>query len=156
MSARVSGPQIHFLSLQTAIFCVQCELFSANSTPSWLACGSKAVLGLSRLLGGSLRSKPAARLIEDAELDRLVRELLHTVPSSEGEGESEYEPSVAGGGFLPQRHHERQPEESGAWQEPPITTEHVYLDPAIGVIAHRAQVLARATGVALALRNANE
>ncbi len=148
MSARVSSSQIHFLSLQTAIFCVQCELVSANSTPSCLACGSKAVLGLSRLLGGSLRSKPAARLIEDAELDRLVRELLHTVPSSEGEGESEYEPSVAGGGYLPQRHHARQPQESGAWHERPITTERV--------ITERAQVLTGATGAAIALRKGNE
>jgi len=156
MSARVSGSQIHFLSLQTAIFCVQCELVSANSTPSCLACGSKAVLGLSRLLGGSLRSKPAARLIEDAELDRLVRELLHTVPSSEGEGESEYEPSVAGGGYLPQRHHARQPQESGAWHERPITTEQIDLEPAIGVITERAQVLTGATGAAIALRKGNE
>jgi hypothetical protein len=156
MSARVSGSQIHFLSLQTAIFCVQCELVSANSTPSCLACGSKAVLGLSRLLGGSLRSKPAARLIEDAELDRLVRELLHTVPSSEGEGESEYEPSVTGGGYLPQRHHARQPQESGAWHERHITTQQIDLEPAIGVITERAQVLTGATGAAIALRKGNE
>ncbi len=81
MSARVSGSQVHFLSLQTAIFCVQCELISANSTPCCLACGSKAVLGLSRVLGGSLRAQPSARVIEDAELNRLVRELLHTLPA---------------------------------------------------------------------------
>jgi GAF domain-containing protein len=160
MSARVSGPQIHFLSLQTAIFCVQCELVSANSTPSCLACGSKAVLGLSRLLGGSLRSKPAARLIEDAELDRLVRELLHTVPSSEREGDSEYEPSVVEGGYLPQRHHARHPQESGTWHEAHvtghITTEQIDLEPAIGVITERAQVLTGATGAAIALRKGNE
>ena len=160
MSARVSGPQIHFLSLQTAIFCVQCELVSANSTPSCLACGSKAVIGLSRLLGGSLRSKPAARLIEDAELERLVRELLHTVPSSKGEGESECEPSVVEGGYLPQRHHARHPEESGAWHEGHvtghITTEQIDLEPAIGVITERAQVLTGATGAAIALRKGNE
>ena len=66
MSARLSGPQIHFLSLQTAIFCVQCELLSANNTPSCLACGSKAVLSLSRLFGGCLRSQPTARLIGQA------------------------------------------------------------------------------------------
>src|SRR5438445_13315703 len=80
MCAQPAGSQIHFLSLQTAIFCVQCELLSANVTPCCMACGSKAVLSLSRLFGGSLRSQPAARLIEDQELDRLVRELL-TVPS---------------------------------------------------------------------------
>ena len=76
MCAQPAGSQIHFLSLQTAIFCVQCELLSANNTPCCLACGSKAVLSLSRLFGGSLRAQPAARLIEDDELNRLVRELL--------------------------------------------------------------------------------
>jgi len=73
MSAPVSGSQIHFLSLQTAIFCVQCELISTNNTHRCVACGSKAVLSLSRLFGGSLRAQPAARVIEDDELNRLVR-----------------------------------------------------------------------------------
>src|SRR5215469_15605246 len=39
MSVRNSAQPIHFLSLQTAIFCVQCELISTNTTPSCLACG---------------------------------------------------------------------------------------------------------------------
>jgi GAF domain-containing protein len=86
----------------------------------------------------------------------LVRELLHTVPSSEGEGESEYGPSVAGGGYLPQRHHARQPQESGAWHEQHITTQQIDLEPAIGVITERAQVLTGATGAAIALRKGNE
>ena len=65
MPARLPRTQVHFLSLPTAIFCVQCELIGANTTPACLACGSKAVLSLSRLFGGSLRSQPLARLIED-------------------------------------------------------------------------------------------
>ena len=85
MSARISASQIHFLSLQTAIFCVQCELISANTTPYCLACGSKAVISLSRMFGGSMRAQPAARIIEDDELNRLVRDLLYTVPSAEME-----------------------------------------------------------------------
>src|ERR1700756_2757166 len=97
MFARVSASQIHFLSLQTAIFCVQCELISANTTPSCLACGSKAVIGLSRMLGGSLRGQPAARVIEDDELNRLVRELLGTIPSEELQ--REYAPT-----HVPSRH----------------------------------------------------
>src|SRR5215468_2558666 len=101
MSARLSGSQIHFLSLQTAIFCVQCELISANTTPNCLACGSKAVFSLSRLFGGSLRAQPAARVIEDDELNRLVRELLRTVPPAELESELD-RPSVR-----PTRHHTR-------------------------------------------------
>src|SRR3954470_73760 len=100
MSVSVSRSQIHFLSLQAAIFCVQCELLSANNTPSCLACGSKAVLSLSRLFGGSLRAQPTARLIEDDELNRLVRELLFTVPCEE----AEHEPASMST-RLPARHH---------------------------------------------------
>ncbi|PYV46359.1 MAG: hypothetical protein DMG94_10015 [Acidobacteria bacterium] len=102
MSVSVSRSQIHFLSLQAAIFCVQCELISANTTPRCLACGSKAVLSLSRLFGGSLRSQPVARVIEDDELNRLVRDLLRTVPSTEIESELE-RPA-----YLPARHHARE------------------------------------------------
>src|SRR5581483_8841641 len=71
---------VNFLSLQSAVFCAQCELISQNTTPYCLACGSQAVLSLSRVLGGSLKNQQTAHLIADAELDRLVRELLRTVP----------------------------------------------------------------------------
>src|SRR5258707_3336522 len=102
MSVRVAGPETHFLSLQTAIFCVQCELISANNTPSCLACGSRSVLSLSRLFGGSLRAQPAARLIEDDELNRLVRELLGTLPAQDAEPQRS---SIYA--HLPARHHAR-------------------------------------------------
>src|SRR5436190_21016710 len=72
----------HFLGLQTAVLCVACELIGENNTPYCLACGSGALIGLSRVLGGSLRGQQTAHLIADVELDRLVRELLRTVPVS--------------------------------------------------------------------------
>lgn len=147
MSARLSGSQIHFLSLQTAIFCVQCELISANTTPCCLACGSKAVLSLSRLFGGSLRSQPAARVIEDDELNRLVRDLLRTVPAAELESELG-RPTV-----LPSRHHTR----ASSPEFPALhDSTHISLEPAIGVITERAQVLTGATGAAIALRKGSE
>ena len=148
MSARLPGPQIHFLSLQTAIFCVQCELIISNNTPSCLACGSSAVLGLSRILGGSLRHQPAARLIEDDELNRLVRELLCTVPSETGEADS----------FLhrhaPARHHARSSSPQCSYDQE--AAPRISLEPAIGVITERAQVLTGATGAAIALRKGDE
>jgi len=147
MSARLSGSQIHFLSLQTAIFCVQCELISANTTPCCLACGSKAVLSLSRLFGGSLRSHPTARVIEDDELNRLVHDLLRTVPLEELESELDRP------GYLPVRHHTRA-------HSPALSAFHdssrISLEPAIGVITERAQVLTGATGAAIALRKGSE
>ena len=71
---------IEFVPLQSASFCVQCELISTNSTPYCLACGSRSLLSLSRVLGGSLRHQQAAHLITDSELASLVRDLLRTVP----------------------------------------------------------------------------
>jgi hypothetical protein len=133
MSARVSGSQIHFLSLQTAIFCVQCELISANNTSCCLACGSKAVLGLSRVLGGPLREQPSARLVADDELNQLVRELLHTVPAAESDHLPASSPQ------LPARHHVRGlSPESGKPHESHFSVAQIALEPAIGVITERA------------------
>ena len=149
MSARIPSHQVHFLSLPTAIFCAQCELISANNTTCCLACGSKAVLSLSRLLGGSLRGQAAARVIHDDELNRLVRELLHTVPGSELESDPVRHPN------LPARHHARSNEDT-EMHNLCTPVPQIQLEPAIGVIAERAQVLTRATGAALALRDGSE
>jgi GAF domain-containing protein len=151
MSARISAHQIHFLSLQTAIFCVQCELISANTTPYCLACGSKAVLGLSRIFGGSLRAQPTARVIEDVELNQLVRDLLYTIPSSELE--REYGPVPA---HLPPRHHLRTEGEAAAIGPTQAAIPQINLEPAIALITERAQVLTGATGAAIALRKGEE
>jgi len=148
MPARISGSQIHFLSLPTAIFCVQCELIGANTTPACLACGSKAVISLSRLLGGSLRAQPLARVIHDDELNRLVRDLLSTVPG----GEPVY-PTFAD--------QEQDFDYVYAWQHDSETGErHLVpkfeVEPAIGVITERAQSLTGASGAAIALRSGDE
>lgn len=150
MSARLPGPGVHFLSLHTAIFCVQCELISANNTPACLACGSKAVLGLSRLFGGSLRAQPTARLIEDDELNRLVRELLSTVPRGQLVSEDPSSPSRT-----PAHHHSRISHSESATEDHPAVPK-INLEPAIGVITEHAQVLTGATGAAMALRSGDE
>ncbi len=152
MSARIPGQQIHFLSLSTAIFCVQCELISANTTPCCIACGSRAVLGLSRLLGGSLRFQPAARVIEDDELNRLVRDLLCTVPS-----EQFAEHSYLSSAKIPTRDHARIfSAETAGGSSGTFSVSKIGLEPAIGVITERAQTLTRATGAAIALKKGNE
>src|SRR5262249_42127520 len=71
---------VNFVPLQSATFCVQCEMICANGRTYCLACGSTALLNLSRVLGGSLRHQQTAHLITDSELDSLVRDLLRTVP----------------------------------------------------------------------------
>src|SRR6059058_6191225 len=96
---------INFLALQSAVFCVQCELISENNTPACLACGSQPVLSLSRVLGGSLRGQQIANVIADAELNRLVRDLLRTVSESCAASGNGVPASFAS--LAPSRHHIR-------------------------------------------------
>jgi GAF domain-containing protein len=168
MQRSMTTADVNFVSLQTAIFCVQCELLSDNNTPRCLACGSGAVLSLSRVLGGSLRGQQTAHLIADAELDRLVRSLLYTVPqvAEAGENQDEYhtgqrplgedqvEPPTAA---FSTRHRMR-PRHHGPVAVPRalINAGEIDLEPGISIIAEKAQVLTGATGAAIALRRGNE
>jgi GAF domain-containing protein len=155
MTDRFTGHNTHFVSLPTAIFCVECELICENHTARCFACGSQAVLSLSRVLGGSLRGQQTAHLIADAELDRLVRELLRTVPA-----QAEHRMPASFASLAPSRHHAR----SMPAQFAPVYDRHedripggeIDLEPAIHVIAERAQALTGATGAALALRHGDE
>ena len=153
----MTGQDIHFVSLQTAVFCVSCEIISKNNTSQCMACGSQAVLSLSRVLGGSLRGQQTTHLIADAELDRLVRDLLRTVPST---AETHVPASFAT--LAPSRSHARSA--SGftvhrggqAGRDYEIQPAELDLEPAISVIAERAQALTGATGAAIALRHGEE
>lgn len=142
--------EVNFLSLPTAVFCAECELISHNNTSSCLACGSRALLSLSRILGGSLRGQNTARLIADLQLDKLVRELINTVPTSTVDP--------------PARHHLRTPATPHEDREvvhsllakTDLDLGEVDLEPTISLIAERAQAITAATGAALALRRGNE
>lgn len=159
----LTAHDVSFLSLQNAVFCAECELISENNTPRCLACGSQALLSLSRVLGGSLRGQQTAHLIADAELDRLVRELLRTVPRSPAIIARDQMALDASG--IPSRHHVRS---NGRHSMPDlgIATAHLSnpeihpaemdLEPGINIITERAQVLTGATGAAIALRKGDE
>jgi GAF domain-containing protein len=158
MAEKLTGQDIHFIELQTAVFCVECELISKNNTPQCFRCGSQAVLSLSRVLGGSLRGQQTAHLIADAELDRLVRELLNTVPLSLSENRT----TAAFSALAPSRHHARA---LGSHPIPHLARHsnferelpsEIQLEPAINVIAERAQALTGASGAAIALRYGDE
>ena len=159
MAEKLTGQDIHFVNLQTAVFCVSCEIISKNNTPNCLACGSQAVLSLSRVLGGSMLGQQTAHVIADAELDRLVRELLRTVPSSPSENRVPASFAV----LAPSRHHARAIGSSPVptLARPPHLEREIHageidLEPAISVIAERAQALTGATGAAIALRHGDE
>lgn len=165
---------VSFVSLQTAVFCVQCELLSDNNTPRCLACGSAAVLSLSRVLGGSLRGQQTAHLIADAELDRLVRSLLCTVPqvaeTETGENPDKYEDEYQDQYYVGENRvgisaaetfstrHRMRPRHHGRVAVPHalINAGEIDLEPGISIIAEKAQVLTGATGAAIALRRGNE
>ena len=157
----VTAKNAHFLSLETAVFCAACELISENNTPYCLACGSQAMLSLSRVLGGSLKGKETAHLIVDAELDQLVRDLLRTVPEAPAFAEKKPAASVA---MHPGRHHLRTVGISGAnalkldtaEAEIDIQPSELDLEPGINIIAERAQTLTGATGAAIALHSGSE
>jgi putative methionine-R-sulfoxide reductase with GAF domain len=152
---------IPFVPLQSATFCVQCELISTSNKPYCLACGSTALVGLSRVLGGSLRNQQTAHLITDVELDNLVRDLLRTVPDPQVLSTADHSrmPSLA------QRSQLRvanAAHPASGFRAVPLPEEieiqpaELDLEPAISAITERAQHLTGATGAAIALRTGDE
>jgi putative methionine-R-sulfoxide reductase with GAF domain len=157
---------VHFVPLQSATFCIQCELISTNSRTYCLACGNTTLLSLSRVLGGSLRHQQAAHLITDSELDSLVRDLLRTVPDPQINREvsniADYQTRVPSTALRSQlRVANAAHPVSGfravhAGEEVDIYAAELDLEPAISAITERAQHLTGATGAAIALRAGDE
>ncbi len=152
---------LNFVPLQSATFCVQCELISNNSKPYCLACGSHALLGLSRMLGGSMRNEQTAHLITDIELNHLVRDLLRVVPDPDVLAMADHTrmPSLAMRSQL--RVANAAHPASGfravtLGEDAEIHPAELDLEPAISAITERAQHLTGATGAAIALRAGDE
>lgn len=151
---------VNFVPLQSATFCVQCELISTSNKPYCLACGSHALLGLSRVLGGSLRNEQTAHLITDRELDNLVRDLLRTVPEPDAISTADpfRMPSLVQRSQLRVANAAHPASGFRAVQVPEeeIHPAELDLEPAISAITERAQHLTGATGAAIALRTGDE
>lgn len=153
---------IPFVPLQSATFCVQCELISANGTPQCLACGSTALLSLSRVLGGSLRHEQTAHLITDVELNILVRDLLRTVPDAEIVGVADHHGRIPSLALRTQLRVANASHPASGFRAAPTTEEmdihpaELDLEPAISAITERAQHLTGATGAAIALSMGDE
>ena len=158
----VYGPafkDIPFVPLQSATFCVQCELISSGTKPYCLACGSHALLGLSRVLGGSLRNQQTAHLITDSELNNLVRDLLRTVPepdycSADHSRVSSLE--MRSQLRVANAVHPASGFRAVSVEDTEIHAAELDLEPAISAITERAQHLTGATGAAIALRAGDE
>jgi putative methionine-R-sulfoxide reductase with GAF domain len=153
---------LSFVPLQSATFCVQCELISTNRWPYCLACGSHALLSLSRVLGGSLRHQQTAHLITDAELDSLVRDLLRTVPDPAVLNDFESHARMPSLALRSQLRVANAAHPASGFravtlpEEMDIRATELDLEPAISAITERAQHLTGATGAAIALRAGDE
>jgi len=157
---------VDFVPLQSATFCVQCELISSNSRPYCLACGNTSLLSLSRVLGGSLRQQQTAHLITDSELDSLVRDLLRTVPDPQINREAlnvaDYHARVPSIALRSQLRVANAAHPVSGFravhpgEEVEIRVAELDLEPAISAITERAQHLTGATGAAIALRAGEE
>jgi putative methionine-R-sulfoxide reductase with GAF domain len=153
---------VNFVPLQSATFCVQCELISTNSRPSCLACGNPQLLSLSRVLGGSLRQQQTAHLITDSELDSLVRDLLRTVPDPTIQNLADYHARVPSTALRSQLRVANAAHPVSGFravhpgEEVDIHAAELDLEPAISAITERAQHLTGATGAAIALRAGDE
>jgi diguanylate cyclase len=119
------------------------------------------LLGLSRVLGGSMRNQQTAHLITDVELNNLVRDLLRTVPDPDVVSLADHSrmPSLALRTQL--RVANAAHPVSGfravsATEEVEIHPAELDLEPAISAITERAQHLTGATGAAIALRAGDE
>jgi putative methionine-R-sulfoxide reductase with GAF domain len=152
----------HFVPLQSATFCVQCELISSNSRPYCVACGSRSLLSLSRVLGGSLLQQQTAHLITDVELDNLVRDLLRTVPDPQIIVSEDHQTRVPSTALRSQLRVANAAHPVSGFravhpgEEIDIHAGELDLEPAISAITDRAQHLTGATGAAIALRNGDE
>src|SRR5579872_2061499 len=153
---------VNFVPLQTATFCIQCELISANSRPYCLACGNTSLLSLSRVLGGALRNQQTAHLITDSELDSLVRDLLRTVPDPTVINVADHHARVPSLALRSQlrvahaAHHVSGFRAVHPGEEIEFHAGELDLEPAISAITERAQHLTGATGAAIALRAGDE
>jgi GAF domain-containing protein len=125
----MKASDVTLLQLRDAMLCIECELISYNNTTTCLACGSSAVLSLSRVLGGSLRGKQTANLVGDDVLGKIVYDNLEPFAYSQ----------------------EKMPELSVACSD---STE---LTPASAMqfVVERAFTLTRADGAALAMWQGN-
>ena len=159
----MTARDVNFVPLQGAVFCAECEKISQNNTAACLACGSKALLSLSRLMGGSLLHQSTANLIQDAALDRVVRELLQSIPmetsvgAETGAGREEEFAAAASSRVSLQLVNKVAvtPRPKKAVLEN-ISAFDLDLNPAVDIIADRAQVMTRATGAAIALNRGSE
>ena len=69
------------LPLLTAVYCAGCETISNSPHDACTVCGSRSLISLSRLLGGTLRSQKAHAPTAKYNLELTAK--VHEVPANE-------------------------------------------------------------------------
>lgn len=135
---------VTFLRLHNTMFCAECELISYNNSSNCLACGSSALLSLSRVLGGPIQKQERAKVIEDDLIHRVVSNIL------------EFSRPLRDGGSTALIHSP----DAAQTRKPPaaalacrtLPDSLPQLQPAMGWVVERAWTLTGAEGAALALK----
>lgn len=82
--------ELKFVPLQSAALCVDCEVITESHEGQCRICGGRALLALDRLLGGPIGPERAQLLDPaDAEVNRLVRELIESAYEIEEDPDEE-------------------------------------------------------------------
>jgi len=145
---------VTLLELRDAVLCVECELISYNNTGNCLACGSSAVMNLSRVLGGSLRGQETASMVSDETIGKAVHETLDWIPMAEPKvaamaaARKREEPARAVGDLS-------RPSGSGTSGSGAAGLARLNPVPAMQFVVERASTLTRANGSALAMWQGN-
>jgi len=136
---------VTFLRLHNTMFCAECELISYNNSSNCLACGSSALLNLSRVLGGPIQKQERARLVDDDLIQRVVSNILEfSRPLRNGDStalihSAEGQPT-------------RKLPAAAALACRTLPDSLPQLQPAMGWVVERAWTLTKAEGAALALK----
>lgn len=71
--------ELNFVPLQAAVLCADCEIITENSGGQCRICGGRALLSITRVLGGPI-GEDRAVLLDPAEaaVTRLVDELIES------------------------------------------------------------------------------
>jgi hypothetical protein len=77
--ARERGWALNAVALQNAVLCAECDVVSDSPHDECLVCGSRSLLNISRMLGGSL-PKRRASMITSETLETTPREIVLTFP----------------------------------------------------------------------------
>ena len=62
-----AGPDRKFISMQTAVLCIDCEVVSTSSNDQCPVCSSRSLFSLSRMLGGTLSEEKSGFREEHGE-----------------------------------------------------------------------------------------